>query len=146
MIQGIMTFQFILSQNETTGEINPEFSPIQLVFSNKNFDENNFSNHNLVCPVETRKIVVGIEKAPEDLKNVLNKCFLMYQIGATVGKDSPTIRASYEYGSIDTIVNSNKSEYKSFTDFIAMINYINGTGISQIRTILLECQTKYQNP
>ena len=43
MIQGIMTFQFNLNQNETTGEINPEFSPIQLVFSNKRFDENNFS-------------------------------------------------------------------------------------------------------
>ena len=43
MIQGIMTFQFNLNQNETTGEINPEFSPIQLVFSNKKFDENNFS-------------------------------------------------------------------------------------------------------
>ena len=38
-----MTFQFNLNQNETTGEINPEFSPIQLVFSNKRFDENNFS-------------------------------------------------------------------------------------------------------
>ncbi len=43
MIQGILTFQFNLNQNETTGEINPEFSPIQLVFSNKRFDENNFS-------------------------------------------------------------------------------------------------------
>ena len=38
-----MTFQFKLNQNETTGEINPEFSPIQLVFSNKKFDENDFS-------------------------------------------------------------------------------------------------------
>lgn len=43
MIQGILTFQFKLNQNETTGEINPEFSPIQLVFSNKKFDENDFS-------------------------------------------------------------------------------------------------------
>ena len=43
MIQGILTFKFDLNQNETTGEINPEFSPIQLVFSNKKFEENNFS-------------------------------------------------------------------------------------------------------
>ena len=43
MIQGILTFKFNINQNETTGEINPEFSPIQLVFSNKKFDENNFS-------------------------------------------------------------------------------------------------------
>ncbi|MHA1350379.1 MAG: hypothetical protein ACTSPZ_06015 [Promethearchaeota archaeon] len=43
MIQGILTFQFNLNQNETTGEINPEFSPLQLVFSNKKFNENNFS-------------------------------------------------------------------------------------------------------
>ena len=43
MIQGILTFQFKLNQNETTGEINPEFSPIQLAFANKKFDENDFA-------------------------------------------------------------------------------------------------------
>jgi len=43
MIQGILTFQFKLNQDETTGEIDPEFSPIQLVFSNNKFDENDFS-------------------------------------------------------------------------------------------------------
>ena len=43
MIQGILTFQFKLNQNETSGEINPEFSPIQLVFANKKFEESNFS-------------------------------------------------------------------------------------------------------
>ena len=43
MIQAILTFQFNLNQDETTGEINPEFTPIQLVFSNKKFDENDFS-------------------------------------------------------------------------------------------------------
>ena len=43
MIQGILTFQFKLNQNETTGEIDPEFQPIQLVFSNNKFDENDFS-------------------------------------------------------------------------------------------------------
>ena len=43
MIQGILTFQFNLNQDETTGEINPEFAPIQLVFSDKKFTENDFS-------------------------------------------------------------------------------------------------------
>jgi len=43
MIQGILTFQFKLNQNETTGEIDPEFSPIQLVFSNNKFEESDFS-------------------------------------------------------------------------------------------------------
>jgi len=43
MIQGILTFQFKLNQNETTGEIDPEFSPIQMVFTNNKFDENDFS-------------------------------------------------------------------------------------------------------
>jgi len=43
MIQGILTFNFLLNQNETTGEINPEFSPIQLVFQNEQFNENNYS-------------------------------------------------------------------------------------------------------
>jgi len=43
MIQGILTFQFNLNQDEATGEINPEFTPIQLVFSDKKFTENDFS-------------------------------------------------------------------------------------------------------
>ncbi|MFW9946553.1 MAG: hypothetical protein ACFFDX_06955 [Candidatus Odinarchaeota archaeon] len=42
MIQGILTFNFLLNQNETTGEINPEFSPMQLVFQNNQFNENNY--------------------------------------------------------------------------------------------------------
>jgi hypothetical protein len=43
LIQGILTFQFKINQKEDTGEINPEFSPIQLVFQNEEFNENNYS-------------------------------------------------------------------------------------------------------
>ena len=43
MIQGILTFQFKINQKEDTGEINPEFSPIQLVFQNEEFNESNYS-------------------------------------------------------------------------------------------------------
>ena len=42
MIQGILTFQFIL--NETgVGEIEPEFVPIKLIFNNEKFTANNYS-------------------------------------------------------------------------------------------------------
>ena len=43
MIQGILTFQFKLNLNEDTGEIDPEFSPIQLIFQNENFNEENYT-------------------------------------------------------------------------------------------------------
>ncbi|MFX1601523.1 MAG: hypothetical protein ACFFB6_13090 [Promethearchaeota archaeon] len=42
MIQGILTFQFKINQKET-GEIEPQFEPIQLTFREEKFDENNFS-------------------------------------------------------------------------------------------------------
>lgn len=42
MIQGILTFQFKINQKET-GEIEPEFDPIQLIFREEKFDEDNFS-------------------------------------------------------------------------------------------------------
>ncbi|MFX0144930.1 MAG: hypothetical protein ACFE9C_12725 [Candidatus Hodarchaeota archaeon] len=42
MIQGILTFQFKINQKES-GEIEPEFEPIQLVFREDDYDENNFS-------------------------------------------------------------------------------------------------------
>ncbi|MFX1419618.1 MAG: hypothetical protein ACFE9N_11920 [Promethearchaeota archaeon] len=42
MIQSILTFQFKINQKET-GEIEPEFEPIQLIFREDKFDEENFS-------------------------------------------------------------------------------------------------------
>lgn len=42
MIQGILTFQFKINPKET-GEIEPEFEPIQLIFRKDKFDEDNFS-------------------------------------------------------------------------------------------------------
>jgi hypothetical protein len=42
VIQGILTFQFKINQKET-GEIEPEFEPIQLIFQEDKFDEDDFS-------------------------------------------------------------------------------------------------------
>jgi hypothetical protein len=42
LIQGILTFQFKINQKET-GEIEPEFAPIQLIFREEQFEEDNFS-------------------------------------------------------------------------------------------------------
>ena len=42
MIQGILTFQFKINQKET-GEIEPEFEPIQLIMRDENLDEDDFS-------------------------------------------------------------------------------------------------------
>ncbi|MCJ7647875.1 MAG: hypothetical protein MUP85_04625, partial [Candidatus Lokiarchaeota archaeon] len=44
MIQGILTYQFKLNQKEDTGEIDPEFSPIQLIFQNEKFKEDSYSD------------------------------------------------------------------------------------------------------
>lgn len=43
MIQGILTFQFKINQKDS-GEIEPEFEPIQLIFREDEFDEENFSD------------------------------------------------------------------------------------------------------
>ncbi|MFX1344030.1 MAG: hypothetical protein ACFFAI_02900 [Promethearchaeota archaeon] len=42
MIQGILTFQFKINQKDS-GEIEPAFEPIQLIFREEEFDEDNFS-------------------------------------------------------------------------------------------------------
>ncbi|MFX0005642.1 MAG: hypothetical protein ACFFA7_04980 [Promethearchaeota archaeon] len=42
MIQGILTFQFKINQKDT-GEIEPEFEPVQLVFREDKYDEEDFS-------------------------------------------------------------------------------------------------------
>jgi hypothetical protein len=43
VIQGILTFQFKINQKES-GEIEPEFEPIQLIFREEKYDEENFSD------------------------------------------------------------------------------------------------------
>jgi len=42
MIQGILSLQFLQGQDKT-GEIKPKFEPIQLIFREEKFDEDNFS-------------------------------------------------------------------------------------------------------
>ena len=44
MIQGMLSFQFVLNQT-ATGEISPEFRPIQIVFreEEKRFSKDDFS-------------------------------------------------------------------------------------------------------
>ncbi|MFX1317401.1 MAG: hypothetical protein ACFE9T_16180 [Promethearchaeota archaeon] len=42
MIQGILTFQFKINQKET-GEIEPEFEPLQLEFRDEKYNEDNYS-------------------------------------------------------------------------------------------------------
>ena len=49
MIQGIFTFQFILNQDEDSGEIEPEFRPIQLIFRE---DEKYFNKENYLELIE----------------------------------------------------------------------------------------------
>ncbi|MGV9198697.1 MAG: hypothetical protein ACOC4M_07635 [Promethearchaeia archaeon] len=44
MIQAILSYQFVLNQNEATGEIEPEFRPLQLVFNNDDFSEEDYSD------------------------------------------------------------------------------------------------------
>ena len=42
MIKAILTFQFVLNQ-KSTGEVIPEFKVVQLLFNNKEFNEENYS-------------------------------------------------------------------------------------------------------
>ncbi len=42
MIEAILTFEFVLIQ-KPTGEVKPDFKPIELIFEDKNFSEENFS-------------------------------------------------------------------------------------------------------
>lgn len=72
----------------------------------------------LYCPTETRKVFKGLNDTDDEIKNTFTKCSLMYQLGANIGYAHPTVKTSYEYGAIDTIIHSNKKEYKGFSDFM----------------------------
>ncbi len=70
MIQGIFAFQFSLNQTDT-GEIEPEFKPIELVFSEENKNEANYLN--LIHENDIFAIfynhTTGIQRGKEKLRN-----------------------------------------------------------------------------
>ncbi len=72
----------------------------------------------LVCPKETRKIIRGMTSATEFKKEAFFRSCLLYQLAVNIGRKYPTVKLSYETAAVETIVKSNLSEYKSFTDFM----------------------------
>jgi hypothetical protein len=91
-------------------------------------------NEQLSFPFETRKILKSLENA--DLKNKLafDRCCRLYQTALVKGNNSPTIKFSYLYGSVDAICQTT-GEFKGFSKFMQNycsqiteeeLNYIHG--------------------
>ena len=75
-------------------------------------------NNKYRCPEETRKILRGLLLANPAKKSAFDKCALLYQLALTIGRYHPTVRISYEYASIDAIVQELSNEYAGVSDFI----------------------------
>jgi hypothetical protein len=73
-------------------------------FKNSVFDKHRYMGEYLVCPVETRGILRGIDAMPDSDKRAFISCCLLYQLGATIGAYHPTVRTSYECAAIDALV------------------------------------------
>ena len=73
----------------------------------------------LTCPTETRKIFRKVSEASEEIQEAFNSASRMYQLALILGKRRPSIRAAYQYGAIDSIIQSNKKKYKGFTVFMS---------------------------
>lgn len=71
-------------------------------------------------PKELRIILKSLENVQAKYKLAFDRCCRLYQTALVKGIDSPTIKFSYLYGSIDAICQTTK-EFKGFSDF--MRNY-----------------------
>jgi len=87
-------------------------------FEGSVFQHERAGNNNFRCPEETRKILRGLLTANPAKKSAFDKCALLYQLALTIGRYHPTVRISYEYASIDAIVQELSKEYSSVSDFI----------------------------
>lgn len=88
-------------------------------FSGSVYDSIKFLGRDLKCPIETRKILKGIQQLDSNKKEAIDKCALLYQLALTLGRDHPTVKIAYEYASIDAITKRlGKEEYTGFSDFV----------------------------
>ncbi|MBA3023191.1 MAG: hypothetical protein KKG03_00540 [Gammaproteobacteria bacterium] len=72
----------------------------------------------LKCPVETRKILRGLEKCPENVKEAFDSCARLYQTALVAGREFPTIRLSYMVGAVEAVVQKVSGYSSSFSEFI----------------------------
>jgi len=87
-------------------------------YKNSVFNSTRFLNQTLVCPLETRKLIKGIESSDEEIKNSFIRSCLLYQLAGNIGRYHPTVQIAYECASVEAIVKSNVKEYISFSDFM----------------------------
>ena len=72
----------------------------------------------LALPVETRRIFKRVGQSSDVVQSAFQSACRMYQLSLILGRRRPTVRASYQYGAIDSIVKSDSKKYSSFTDFM----------------------------
>lgn len=70
------------------------------------------------CPKETRIILRGLAETNPGKRAAFDKCALLYQLALTIGRYHPTVRISYEYASVNAIVQALSKEYRGVRDFI----------------------------
>ncbi len=81
------------------------------------YDKYRYAGTDLYCPVETRKILKGIQSMQDGDKSAFTNCCLLYQLGATIGAFHPTVRTSYQCAAVDALLrkgNPSGLDFKAF--------------------------------
>jgi hypothetical protein len=87
-------------------------------FEGSVFDHVRMANNEFSCPTETRKILRGLNSANPAYQTAFNNCARLYQLALTVGSHYPTVMISYEFASIEAIVQVFKDDFSCFSDFV----------------------------
>jgi hypothetical protein len=90
----------------------------QGAFNGSVFTEIRYATESLTLPDETRRIFKRVGEAASKIQLTFQAACRMYQLSLLLGHNRPTVKASYQYGAIDSIVSSNQNEYGSFTEFM----------------------------
>jgi hypothetical protein len=93
--------------------------------------ERRFVGQPLTLPIETRRIFKKVSETNTEIQKAFNAACRMYTLSLVLGKQHPSIRAAYQYGAIDSIIQTNKKKYRGFTSF--MTKYANaGTDVCEL--------------
>lgn len=90
----------------------------QATFVGSVFQRRRYIGDKLALPTETRRIFRRLEGSSDAVRVPFQAACRMHQLSLILGAGRPSVKASYQYGAIDSIVKSNTRIYGSITDFM----------------------------
>jgi hypothetical protein len=80
-------------------------------------DRYRFAGKPISLPLETRRVLRGIERAAPEIVDAFDRCSRLYQVAMVCGRIYPSVGLAYRVAAIEAIVQTDRG-FDSFADFM----------------------------